>query len=69
MAVKRDDGDTNLFAGTPYRFVRVIGMGGSACLYEVENTRLFGQRCVAKVLRQALASDPQARERMEIEAN
>jgi serine/threonine-protein kinase len=65
---RRDDRDEDLFAGTSYRYVRMVGMGGSACLYEVEHTR-FGRRFVAKVLRESLAADPQARERMEIEAD
>lgn len=63
-----DERETISLRSRSYRFIRVIGMGGSATIYEVEHKRILGKRLVAKVLRESLAFDPQARERMETEA-
>jgi serine/threonine protein kinase len=60
--------DTWLFETTPYRLVRFLGMGGTACLYELQHRRL-GKRFAGKVLREILADDAQARERMAREGN
>jgi serine/threonine-protein kinase len=56
-----------LFEGTQYRLVAPFAKGGMGDLYLVEN-RTSGCQWVAKVVHEALASDPQLVDRVRIEA-
>jgi eukaryotic-like serine/threonine-protein kinase len=55
------------FEGTPYRMIRRLARGGMGQVYVVEHREL-GRECVAKLIREKLASEPQLLERVRIEA-
>ncbi|MFZ5896852.1 MAG: serine/threonine-protein kinase [Myxococcota bacterium] len=58
---------TELFAGTPYRMVRPLAVGGMAEVYLVAH-RGMGRQFVAKVPRGELIANPQIVDRMRVEA-
>lgn len=51
----REYADGQTVPGTPYRVVRLLGLGGMGCVYEVEHIEL-GRRCVLKALLGELAT-------------
>ena len=55
------------FDGTPYRMIRRLARGGMGQVYLVEHREL-GRECVAKLVHEKLASEPQLIERVRIEA-
>lgn len=55
------------FEGTPYRLIRRLARGGMGQVYVVEHREL-GRECVAKLVHEKLASEPQLLERVRIEA-
>jgi eukaryotic-like serine/threonine-protein kinase len=55
------------FEGTSYRLVRVLARGGMGQVYLVEHREL-GRECVAKLVHEKLANEPQLLERVRIEA-
>jgi len=55
------------FEGTAYRMVRRLARGGMGQVYLVEHREL-GHECVAKLVHEKLASEPQLLERVRIEA-
>jgi len=55
------------FEGTSYRMIRKLARGGMGQVYVVEHREL-GRECVAKVVHQKFAKEPQLLERVRIEA-
>ena len=55
------------FDGTPYRMLRRLARGGMGQVYLVEHREL-GRECVAKLVHEKLANEPQLLERVRIEA-
>ena len=55
------------FEGTPYRMIRRLARGGMGQVYLVEHREL-GRECVAKLVHEKLASEPELLERVRIEA-
>src|SRR5262249_27411817 len=51
----REFADGQIVPGTPYRVVRLLGLGGMGCVYEVEHVELE-RRCVLKALLGELAA-------------
>ncbi len=57
----------DIWAGTPFRSVRVLAEGGMGLVYEVEHLRL-GKHFAAKVVHQEFAGDAALLDRMRVEA-